>query len=289
MSKQITTIDKTSTEIAVLLNPDAQVNYILPALKGQMINVTSERDLYNIIADNLDLILLDLKQTLSEPDKRHICTSMVNTLKKRKVNLRNNEIQIAFNNGIHSKYGPYYGINVVSLTMFITEYLKDVDREEALRVHNLPPATNKIPNQAEIFEMSKENALSAYKLFLKNKTADRYGSPAYDFLFKIKLLMITQPEIDLYQTQAKEIVFLLLQDKAKKSPDYIKRQSLKNELKDFTTKALANDVLSLAHAGLVLSNAKRLAVEKYFADLSEMEIDLNTFSEMIEEQKTLSI
>jgi len=289
MSNQITTINKNPSEIAIFLNPDAQVNYILPALKSQLINVTSEDDLYDIIADNLDLILLDLKQTLSEPDKRHICTSMVNTLKKRKINLRNNEIQIAFNNGIHSKYGAYYGVNVVSLTMFITEYLKDIDREEALKIHNLPPATNKIPNQAEVFEMSKQNALSAFKKFLKEKSADTYGSPAYDFLFKIKLLTITQPEIDFFQTKAKEVVFLLLQDKAKHSPDYIKRQSLKNELKDFTTKALANDILSLAHAGLVLSNAKRLAVEKYFADLIEMDIDIEIFSEMIDEQKTINI
>ncbi len=268
-------------------SPTNQVAIIREALESQMVNLMSDYDLFEEIKKQYAVIHADLKYPLPGlTDITYTCNALVTKLRREPKNIRKNEIAIAFNNGIHNKYGnKWFGLSTISLFFFVCEYCIEAERTEALRIRNLPKQDKKPPTKEEIFNIAKGNALDAYRLFLDEKEFERLTSPVYDFLFSIGILIITDDQIKDYFLKANEIYFNELQAKKNANTDPVKNKELANKIDEFidiiaTEDKTLTEKQNIKTAGIV----KRLAVINLFQKLSFQEITMDALEKAIDKR-----
>lgn len=287
--------------------PTTQVSVILNQLESELINNISDKDFFNEIKRLYFLIHLELNWSTpeNENDIVHTCDSIVKRFRRNPKNIRVRELETALLNGINRQYGDFMGISAVTIFGFIESYAKDENRKEALRIRNQPPPYGKKPTTEDIFEMGKQNTLQAYKLFLEHQKAmldvlaeggkvetrqgfncmDRFASPAFDFLYKEKLLILTQEQIDSYYEKANTIYLAQLQAQKFANNDPIKDQDFKNRIEKFINDSQLNNRDKSEIQTIQATNiVKQLAVDFYFTIECEAQ-NLEELGAIIEAQK----
>jgi len=293
-------------------SPTNQLGMIRTALESKMVNNTSDFDLFEIIKKSYLLMHLEIKYKLPDDQKDidYCCAAVVKGLRRNPKNIRTDEIEIALINGVNGEYGEFMGISAVTIGKFISEYCKGEIRAEALRLRNQPPPTKPKPTAEEIFNFGKNNTLQAFTSFLENSkrafvnrptdeklqglhghvnTMGRFASPAFDFLYQQKMLLISQQQIDDYFKKANELYFIELKIKRQLNQDPVKRKQINNEIAGFVEmvgleEKSVSEIQSVKTAGIV----KALATEFYFSFECEAE-SVEELAELIEKSRTIKI
>ncbi len=230
--------------------------------------------LVNDIADNL----LKVKLLLVFRDAHKITGFAITTdfnttadetiveLRRSKTNIRIDEIDIAIRNGCHQKYGEYMGLSSVTYCKFIKAYVNEENRLEAIRLKNEPEPT-RTPSEQEIFDLSKGNAIKAFKELQQCGTVGRFGEVVYDFLSKIKILDLKQEEKNEYWKQAKNEFQSHLEKGIANPVDVSERRRLTLELELFMQGGKKEKLTTIS---------KRLIVDDFYRQLIMEETDINT-------------
>lgn len=296
MSEIVIHKDRFKHEIGVPLyqeKPSSMVPIIMETIrKGTVVNKVNDFNLYNVLIANITKVYADLKQHL--PGQKQLdydANGVINLMRKKKLNIRDTEIILAFENGIHGMYGEYFGINVVSLFKFITEYSKsDTDRTEALRQLNAPVEEEKRePSIPEKFIISKKNALDGYRMFLKSQTVDHYGAVIFDFFYKIRLIIVTQEEIDDVMQRGSDLHFYELKRKSAAKADTLLRKEVENQIAAFLDKMVEDNHKPDGTNPLVVLQAKRIYIEDLYRGFSLDEMTVEALEREIYEHFDLEM
>lgn len=268
-------------------DPTNQVSTIKNMLEGILVNNVNDFSLFETLKVFYLKLHADLKQKVPENDAdiTYVIQGIIRNMRVKKTNIRIDEILFAWENGIAEEYGKYFGLSVISLNKFIAEYLKDPNRIEALRVKNLPPSTNYVPNELERFKTSKFNALAGYSNYLKNSTSGTYGAVIYDFLFSIRMFSITQDDIDECMKRGSDLYYHQLKEKSQAQKDVLRRKEVDVQVQKFLDKMMADNQKPDADNPIVVSLAKRIYIDDIYAGYVFEDISIYELDQMIDKYK----
>lgn len=183
-----------------------QLAEIKKAVLSPLVNVVSDWDLYNELAKRVSEAYVDSRETLpNEQDLEYLVNKLIFNLRRDKKNIRIDEIEIAFNNGINERYGKYYGLGVKAFFMFICSYVDQPERLTALQDVKLIATAAPEPSIKDKFKVFKNNALELFKMILEKRDFSKLAPAVYDFLFNVRFFRITKEEIDVLAEKAGEI------------------------------------------------------------------------------------
>jgi len=244
---------------------------IIKAIESELVNVVPDEILKGRL---LELVHNShLTAGIKPPDNKIELNITLNEIiseqRNNKSNLRFDEIEIAFKNGIHKKYGEYYGLNAVTFCFFIREYLKESARLEAIKIKNTIEV-KKDPTEEEIYQLSVSNCIQSENEFKSKGTVGRFGVVVYEFLEKQKILVLDTPAKKEYFEQAKTDLQNYIHSKKSVSLDKFEIRDLNSTLQSL----INNDGNKTTYEKLVVIS-KRLAVDDYFRslELDELTID----------------
>lgn len=242
------------------------------ALDSPMVNVLSYDEIKGqLIIDCREAYLTaGVKAPESSIEVNHMIDEIIRQMRINKTNIRVKEINIAFSNGVHKKYGDYFGLNAVSFYQFIKSYVIDSNRLETLKEKNNAMQGNNKPSDDEIYQLKKINALSALKEFKEKGTCGRFALDVYSFFEEIKLITLSQEEKNEYWRLAKveyklhldrqAALLITMEDKRKLDRDY-------------------SSALEGGKTARFIVISKRLIVDDFFRQIVMEETDLTSLIE----------
>lgn len=246
---------------------------IVEAIKSPLVNNVSDQDLKSklLLVVASSFLTAGFKAPESELELNIILNEIIAEQRRNKTNLRIDEIEIAFKNGVHKKYGDYFGLNAVSFCMFIREYVKEESRLEAIRLKNMPEP-KKEPTEQEIKQLSINNAITAFNELKSKGTVGRFGVVVYDFLEKEKILILDVPTKKDYWESAKVELSSYLEGRLIDCADRGERNQVKLQLQ-----SLIDSEFNQTTDQKLKTISKRLAVDDFFRSL---EMDGSTVEEL---------
>lgn len=170
----------------------AEITEVLTALKSQFIKGMSDEELFDHLKALITKCFVDAGYNQPE-NSVYFVTEVLNDVRQAcKWNaLRKDELSIAFYKGIRKHYGDFVGLPITRFSEFITGYVKDQSRIQALAEKNKPLDEKSEPSESEKFNIAKWNALRAYNDVKEGRSITMYGSIVYDFLNGLKMIEIT--------------------------------------------------------------------------------------------------
>lgn len=168
------------------------------------------------------------------------------------------EIEFAFNHGIYKKYGEYMGLSSVTFINWIDRYYEQ-RRELIFKQRQIESKQQKNkemikPSESEIEQRMKDLALKAFETYKEKGFYDDFGNCVYNYLAEKEIIKFTLEEKNKFMQDAK--MKLSTTDKEKRFKDFLKLI----EQKDKKT------------INVVISEAKRLALNNYFSTIKNLEI-----------------
>lgn len=305
MSNENTTpavISKSNAIVGVPIYEDPighEARVILKALQeGVLVSALNDYRLTESLNVAITAAYLMLKRQMPDAEDKDFLfmkLQIVKRIRNKRYNIRDTEILIAFENGIHGEYGEYYGLTAVSFSMFIAAYCdqSNTNRTAALAQLNAPKEMAKvIPSRQKQFEIAKENALTGYRLFLKDTRTDEsgrvvfgttghFGSVIFNFLYEIRVFLITQEEIDDVLKRAASVYMAQLKQKAAAQTDTLRRKEVESVISKFMGSIESNTANPGEADPMLWATAKQVYIDDIFAGYYMEELTDEALGEMI--------
>lgn len=219
----------------------------------------TEGAILNQLGVYLKYVYNDLGQVPHEEDAAYLKSQLVKLLQVKYTYLNISEVGIAFRNGIQKVYGEYFGINFVSLSMFIKAYVESQERCDArvqLQIESSSARLLDVPKQ----EFDGEAWVAKlYAEFLEKGTCEDHGNLAYDYLNKNGLINLSYEQKEIIWNEAQGFCKLKLNAEKDASKNYYHFKELEKKL---------IEVLENAKSPMVVVKAKQLALVEYFKGLT---------------------
>jgi len=230
---------------------DGSEKSILKAIESNLVNQldndTIEEKLIDLV--NKTHLIAGIKHSGDIRELNTTVSEIIAELRFNKTNIRINEIEIAFQNGVHKKYGDYFGLNAVTFCGFIKSYILDPTRLEAIKLKNMTEE-KKQPTLQERFETAKNLALTAYDKFDKGQSIELEGATVYRFLAGLKVIVYDDEEQAQFMTGATNEVIAKKNLEKVTSMDKNVRNLIQKQLDDISL--LSEKIkLTAQHNGLV--------------------------------------
>lgn len=196
-----------------------------------------------------------------EVDKNQVgltIDELCSDLKKYNSTLTFSEIQIAFNNGYKKKYGEFYGLNNATYFGWVNAYTWSESRLKAKKtIENGKKIEEVKLTEQEKEEIVKNGVLKMFEDFKKGLDIFDSGNVVYDYLDKKGHITFTKErKLEIYKSVEERIKNATLMTKER-------------------TQSIEKLLLSALEPNKLKSEAKREALKQYFADLVEMNEELN--------------
>lgn len=259
-----------------LFKPDEKGLIIQPeiinALSSSLVNALPDDNIKGrLIIDCREAYMTaGIKAPESSQEVTHMIDEIIRQMRINKTNIRIDEIKIAFSNGVHKKYGDYFGLNAVSFYEFIKSYVIDTVRLETIKERNKAMQENNKPTDEEIYQLKKTNALSALNEFKAKRTCGRFALDVYDFFCELKLIDLSQEEKNEYWRLAKQEYQNYLNSQRAKMITMEDKRKLDKEYAE---------ALEGGKTARFVVISKRLIVDDYFRTIVMEETDLLTLIE----------
>lgn len=191
----------------------------------------------------------------------------IKDLREYNKNISYQEIELAFRNGFKNEYGEWFGLNNKTYFQWVNGYTMSVARKQAIKNRELllVPAEIKL-SEEEKNKIIHEGALMAFSQFKEKGFVLDVGNVNYNYLDSKGVFNFTKARKVAFMEQAK----INLQKEAAKNLDensnQIARMDIRRSLGDITSDK----------SDKVIAEAKRIALNTFFADLVEMDIELET-------------
>lgn len=229
---------------------------IKKALKDNTrISELSEGVILNQLSVYLKYVYNDLGQVPHEEDVAYLKSQLVKLLQVKYTYLNISEVGIALRNGIQKVYGEYFGINFVSLSLFIKSYAESQELCDARVQLQTETRSSRLLEAPEQKFDGEAWVAKLYAEFLEKGTCEDYGNLAYDYLdAKGELNFSVEDKHRLYYEAQKSIADKLELEK-KLSKNYYQFQELEKKFL-----AIHEEKRSPA----VIVEAKKLALIEHF-------------------------
>lgn len=215
----------------------------------------TEGAILNQLSVYLKYVYNDLGQVPHEEDAAYLKSQLVKLLQVKYTYLNISEVGIAFRNGIQKVYGEYFGINFVSLSMFIKAYAESQERCDArvqLQTETMSSRLLEAPEQ----EFDGEAWVAKlYAEFLEKGICEDHGNLAYDYLNRSGKINLTYEEKEAIWKDAQEFCRNKLNAEKEANRNLFHIRELEKKL---------IEVLEAKQSPMVVVKAKQLALIEHF-------------------------
>lgn len=237
----------------------------LAPMRSAMVRALDDAAIGNTVKMSVAKAFADSGQKPTKEDVNYIVPALINEVKRHFPNIRIDEIPIAINNGILGHYGEYFGINVVSFMKFIRAYYSSQERAQ-MAIAALPvPEEKPQPTEQEILAAEKQMISDAFASYRQNGYYLDIANHVYNKLNGRGLIQFTAQRKKEFYEQAR---LELLQDNHNSLRGSIAER---NKMKTLVSGLMANEGDAV---NKITRRAKQIALNAYFNELQEMEIDI---------------
>ena len=224
-------------------------------VNGEVISSLSDEKILAQLSVYLKYIYNDLGQVPHADDVAYLKSQLLPLLRNKFGTLRIAEVGLAFRNGVQKKYGEYFGVNFVSLSMFLEAYTSSQDRCDAvIQVRAIENAGRLLGGHVAEFD-GEARVAEMRAHFEEFGTCDDTFNLAYNYLdAKGELNFSIEDKHRLYYEAQKSIADKLELEK-KLSKNYFQFQELEKKFL-----AIHEEKRSPA----VIVEAKKLALIEHF-------------------------
>ncbi|WP_157262855.1 hypothetical protein [Pedobacter steynii] len=235
-----------------------------------------DQEVFKVIVMSLAKSYTDLGMTQpTQKDKDYLANELADLIPRKFPSIRLAEIPLAFSRGIRGKFGPYYGLNVVSFEKFVEAHLSCESREQLAR-DALLKKESRIPDKDSRFNVARDNAINAMHMMNSGKEV-LSGAIVYDFLDRLALISFNNREKWEFVAEARRYLNESLGREQRRTISRIKQTEIQRKL---------NSVQDGSAIEMIKSMAKRFALYAFFRSCILDELDLK---EIIEQQRPLFI
>jgi len=244
-------------------------------LKQAMAVNVPKQELFNMVLISVARAFADMnvKET-SEADRDYLVNELTDNIIKYYPAIRLSEIPDAVALGIRGKYGPFYGLSVVTFEGFISAYLYSEKR--TCMVRELPvndDEPRQPPSMESQFETATYNTLQALQRKQNKRDLEVTASSVYNFLDKLKLMNFTTDEkydmlADAVRSLIAELQFKLTISRMSE------RAEIKKDMADLKLSITQRVALNDRLICLAKLRAKALALDAFLSNVILEDIDL---------------
>lgn len=220
---------------AVSTNLNKQLALIEYSSEGQLllkmpaIRTHRDQEIFEVIVRALAKSYTDLGMAQPpQKDKDYLANELTDLIPKHFPFIRLQEIPLAFSRGIRGKYGPFYGLNVVTFEKFIEAHLHHEVREQLIRAAGLMKE-HEVPDRISRFRVAKQNAMDAMRLMDAGKEV-LSGGIVYDFLDALGLISFSTSEKWEFMKAAKYDLTASLERESNRMVSRVKRMEIDRNL-----------------------------------------------------------
>ena len=120
------------------MNLIKQQNHYLTALNSKLIVDMQQNELKDRVIKTLAKTYIDCGKVIESKELMSLSNGVINEIKRYFINLKIDELDLCFQNGVRKQYGEYFGLNIVTFHQWIKSYMAEDKRAEALKIRSTP-------------------------------------------------------------------------------------------------------------------------------------------------------
>lgn len=120
------------------MNLIKQNNHYLTALNSKLIVDMQQNELKDRVIKTLAKTYIDCGKVIESKELMSLSNGVINEIKRYFINLKIDELDLCFQNGVRKQYGEYFGLNIVTFHQWIKSYMSEEKRAEALKIRSTP-------------------------------------------------------------------------------------------------------------------------------------------------------
>lgn len=120
------------------MNLIKQNNHYLTALNSKLIVDMQQTELKDRVIKTLAKTYIDCGKVIESKELMSLSNGVINEIKRYFINLKIDELDLCFQNGVRKQYGEYFGLNIVTFHQWIKSYMAEDKRAEALKIRSTP-------------------------------------------------------------------------------------------------------------------------------------------------------
>ena len=120
------------------MNLIKQNNHYLTALNSKLIVDMQQNELKDRVIKTLAKTYIDCGKVIESKELMSLSNGVINEIKRYFINLKIDELDLCFQNGVRKQYGEYFGLNIVTFHQWIKSYMSEDKRAEALKIRSTP-------------------------------------------------------------------------------------------------------------------------------------------------------
>lgn len=113
-------------------------NHYLTALNSKLIVDMQQNELKDRVIKTLAKTYIDSGKVIDSKELMSLSNGMINEIKRYFINLKIDELDLCFQNGVRKQYGEYFGLNIVTFHQWIKSYMAEDKRAEAIKIRSTP-------------------------------------------------------------------------------------------------------------------------------------------------------
>lgn len=97
-----------------------------------------QTELKDRVIKTLAKTYIDCGKVIESKELMSLSNGVINEIKRYFINLKIDELDLCFQNGVRKQYGEYFGLNIVTFHQWIKSYMAEDKRAEALKIRSTP-------------------------------------------------------------------------------------------------------------------------------------------------------
>ncbi|MND77475.1 hypothetical protein D3C80_691560 [compost metagenome] len=248
------------------------------AMKGKLVHIMKPFDLELEMIDLVTLIYLETGKRIEDSEEDH--EAQVSILGQRFANelklhfrfLTIDEVKLAVHKGLRKAYGEYYGVSTITFHNWLSAFQMDKKRIETIQLEqkqNEPKKPELTPEEQK--SIIEEGVLRSWNWYKKTKEFNElkggyHTLTCFDYLHDNKIANFTyEQKVKFGKEARKNVKERLTKERLKAVGNEVSLREIANDLK-----IVENEPKSI----LVINEAKKLALQSFYNELIEMEVDL---------------
>lgn len=234
------------------------------ALQATKINQALPHEIGGAISGAIDKAIFYLGLKTDETDRDLIKLNVIADIKRHFPLLTVDELAIAIDNGVHGKYGAVVGLSPKDVYNWINAYSISNERRENQERLQKEQTEVKEPTEEEKEKLRWDNMINAFAIFKEKGTFNDFGNAVYNYLDKKEKINFSVEQKEDFMRMA------LINLKNQFNP----LQHVGNMVKAGEFKAILNEIIEQPKSIRVVSEAKKVALNTFFSELAEMEMNI---------------
>jgi hypothetical protein len=140
-------------------------NHYLTALNSKLIVDMQQNELKDRVIKVLAKTYIDCGKVIESKELISLSNGVINEIKRYFINLKIDELDLCFQNGVRKVYGEYFGLNIVTFHQWIKSFMAEEKRLDAIKIRSTP----RIEPIKEYTEEQKLNIQDEFMTFHKSR------------------------------------------------------------------------------------------------------------------------